>query len=43
MNVMNEWSEWMEWINDYYNSNCYIGTSYRGDTLSNSQSTSLIL
>ena len=21
----------------YYNSNCYIGTSYRGDTLSNSQ------
>ena len=22
---------------EYYNSNCYIGTSYRGDTLSNSQ------
>ena len=24
-------------IEKYYNSNCYIGTSYRGDTLSNSQ------
>ena len=24
-------------MNEYYNSNCYIGTSYRGDTLSNSQ------
>ena len=27
---------WLDSIN-YYNSNCYIGTSYRGDTLSNSQ------
>ena len=27
---------WNE-LKRYYNSNCYIGTSYRGDTLSNSQ------
>ena len=27
----------MDELKEYYNSNCYIGTSYRGDTLSNSQ------
>ena len=40
-NLMNqmEFINWPELIErlKYYNSNCYIGTSYRGDTLSNSQ------
>ena len=38
---LNQWNSFLNWCwwkeKEYYNSNCYIGTSYRGDTLSNSQ------